>query len=96
MNLIHRKHLNATIMKVGLQKAYNCLDLGYLRLVLHKICLQPRCVAWIMACVTNVNYAVIINGYPTQSFQGWSGTETRFLSFSTLIYLGNGWIEPAH
>lgn len=55
-------------MQVDLQKAYDCLDREYLRLVLYKIGLQPRCVDWIMACIVNVNYGVIINGYPTQFF----------------------------
>jgi len=69
MHSIHKKHLNVVVMKVDLKKAYDCLDLGYLILVLHKICLQPRSMAWIMACVTNVNYVVLINEYPTHFFR---------------------------
>jgi len=39
MHSIHTKHLNASIMKVDLHKAYGCLDWEYLRLVLPKIAL---------------------------------------------------------
>ena len=53
---IHVKKLNAVVMEVDLQKAYDCLDWGYLRMVLHKIRVQARRAEWIMACVTNVRY----------------------------------------
>lgn len=72
MNTIHTKHLNVAILHIDLQKAYDSLDCGFLYLVLSKIKLRPRCVDWIMACVDNVNYTVIINRYPTKFFcVGW-------------------------
>jgi len=49
---------------VDLQKAYDYLDWGYLRLVLHKIGLQLRVVEWIMAYITNIIF-FIINGCPS-------------------------------
>lgn len=69
LHSIHIKKLNAAIMKVNLHKAYDCLDWGYLRMVLHKIGLQSRCAERMMAYVTNVNYDVIINGYPLSFFR---------------------------
>lgn len=59
MHLIHIKHLNAAILQVDLQKAYDCVDWAYLKMVLSKIGIQPRCVDWIMECVINVNFSVI-------------------------------------
>lgn len=56
-------------MKVDLKKAFDYLDWGYLRLVLHKIGIQPPAIDWIMACVKTVQFVVIINGYPISYFK---------------------------
>lgn len=86
MHLIHTKHINAAIMKVDLQKMYDFVDWGYLRLVLCKIGLQPRCVNWVMACVLNINYAIIINGYPTHFFRAGRGLRQHY-SLSPLLFI---------
>jgi len=86
MHLIHLKKLNAAIMKVDLQKAFDCLDWGYLRLVLHKIGIQVGPTKWIMACVTNVHYAVVINGYPTKLFKKGRGLR-QCCSLSPLLFI---------
>lgn len=86
IHLIHVKKLNVVVMKVDLQKAYDCLEWGYLRMVLHKIGFQARCVEWIMACVMNVRYVVFINGYPTCFFGVGQGL-TKGCTLSPLLFI---------
>jgi len=63
----------AAIMKIDLQKAYDCLDCGFMQSLLAKIGLKPNPIRWIMACIENVNYAVIINGFPSPFFRAERG-----------------------
>lgn len=56
-------------MKVDLKKSFDCLDWGYLWLVLHKVGIQSCVAIWIMSHVSNVQYVVIINGYMVTYFK---------------------------
>lgn len=60
-------------MKVDLQKVYDCVDWAFLRIILTRIGLDMKNIEWIMACVSIVQYVVIINGYPTKFFDVRSG-----------------------
>lgn len=73
-------------MKVDLKKAFDYLDWGYLRLVLHKIGIQPSAAEWIMSCVTNVQFTVIINGQPTTYFKAGRGFR-QGCSLSPLLFI---------
>ena len=66
-SMISRK-MDAAIPKVDLHKAYNCLDWGFMRCLLAKIGLNSQSINWIMSCVENVHYSVIINGMPSHFF----------------------------
>eukprot|EP00253_Pinus_taeda_P006854 PITA_06854 len=61
-------NIKAAILKIDLKKAYDCVDWGFLRILLAKIGLKSKGIEWIMACVENVNYSVIINGIPSPFF----------------------------
>ena len=60
-------------MKINIQKAYDVLDWGYLQSLLAKIGLEQGLIRWIMACYENVNYVVLINGFPSPFFQAERG-----------------------
>lgn len=70
---IQKRKRNATILKIDLQKAYDCLDWGFLRCLLVKISLNNGITNWIMACVEMVNFLVIINGIPSPFFSASRG-----------------------
>lgn len=57
----------AAILKVDLKKAFDCVDWGLLRILLAKIGLRKMGIEWVMACVENTNFSVIINGSPHPS-----------------------------
>jgi len=67
------KNIDASILKIDLTKAYDCVDWGFLRILLAKIGLRSQCINWIMACIENVKYAVIINGIPSSFFKAERG-----------------------
>lgn len=86
LHYIHSKNLNAAIMQVDLKKAFDSLDWGYLGPVLHKVGIQSSATKLIMACVTNVQYAVIINGYLMTFFKAGRGLR-QGCSLSPLLFI---------
>jgi hypothetical protein len=67
------KKLKGMILKINLIKAYDRVDWTYLGLILFQIGLPLNVVNWIIACVTFVNFAVLINGSPAGLFKGFRG-----------------------
>eukprot|EP00253_Pinus_taeda_P013144 PITA_13144 len=63
----------AAIYKIDLKKAYDCVDWSFLRILLAKIGLRPKGIEWVMACVENVHFSVIINGIPSSFFKAKRG-----------------------
>jgi hypothetical protein len=66
---IHTKKLEVMVMKLDLQKAYDCVYWSFLCLILTKVGLAVHNMDWIMACVTTVSFAVLINGFPSTFFR---------------------------
>lgn len=62
-------NIEAAIMKIYLQKSYDYLDWGFMQSLLEKIGLKSSSIRWIMACIENVNYVVIINRFPSPLFR---------------------------
>eukprot|EP00253_Pinus_taeda_P032611 PITA_32611 len=63
----------AAILKIDLKKAYDCVDWGLLRILLAKVGLRKKGIEWVMACVENVQYSIIINGIPSSFFKAERG-----------------------
>lgn len=70
---IRSNNIDAAALKIDLKKAYDCVDWGFLRILLAKIGLRVQGINWIMACIENANLSVIINGIPTPFFQAERG-----------------------
>lgn len=58
----------AAIYKIDLKKAFDCVDWAFLRILLAKIGLRTKGIEWVMACVENIHFSVIINGIPSSFF----------------------------
>lgn len=67
---IKDKKMSAFILKLNLQKAYDCVDWDYLRFILIQIGLSVEMVKWIFACYSTASFAVLINGSPSDFFKG--------------------------
>lgn len=70
---IKTKKLPAILLKLDLIKAYDKIDWNFLRLLLLQIGLDQELVCWIMACVTNVQFSVLVNGAPSSFFHSSRG-----------------------
>lgn len=49
-------------MKLDMQKAYNKVDWGFLAALMMKMGFHKRWVNWIRACVSTMEYRVVLNG----------------------------------
>lgn len=78
--------MDMAILKIDLQKAYDCLDWGFLRVMLTKIGLKSHAIDWIMSCVENARYSVIINGIPSSFFLAERGLR-QGCPFSPLLFI---------
>jgi hypothetical protein len=70
---ISKKKIKALVLKLDLQKAYDCIDWSLLRMILHKVGLGIQLTNWIMSCVTSSSFAVLVNGEPSDFFKSERG-----------------------
>ena len=74
------------ILKMDMIKAYGRVNWTFLKLMLLQIGLTVDVVNWIMECVESINYGVLINGSPINSFRGTRGVRQGF-PLSPLLFL---------
>lgn len=82
-----RKNLDALILKMDLVKACDRVNWVYLRLILHQIGLSVEVTNWILACVTTTNFSVLVNGSPSNFFQGSRGIIQGFPLYPLLFLI---------
>jgi len=70
---IKQKNQKALILKLDLKKAFDCIDWEFLRLILHAAGFGEQLINWILACVSNANFAVLINGEASSFFKSERG-----------------------
>jgi hypothetical protein len=80
------KKMSSLILKLDLKKAYDKVSWSFLRMLLIQIGLKWEVVQWIMGCVSSANFAVLVNGSPTNFFKGFRGLRQGF-PLSPLLFL---------
>jgi hypothetical protein len=70
---IKHKNLKALVLKLDIQKAFDNIDWEFLRLILFSVGFGEKFSHWILSCVTNANFAVLINGEPSSFFKSERG-----------------------
>ena len=58
----------AGALQLDLNKAFDRVSWGFLKLILIQIGLPYRDMKWIMGCITSVSYTVLVNGFPIDFF----------------------------
>ncbi|XP_010418622.1 PREDICTED: uncharacterized protein LOC104704195 [Camelina sativa] len=57
------------MVKTDISKAYDRVEWSFLKDILIALGFHDRWIAWVMGCVTSVNYSVLVNGESYGSFQ---------------------------
>jgi hypothetical protein len=70
---IKKNKQKALLLKLDLQKAYDCISWDYLRMVLIQVGFGTLMTNWILACVDSASFAVLVNGEPTEFFKSGRG-----------------------
>jgi hypothetical protein len=70
---IKKKSLKSLLLKLDLQKAYDCINWDLLRMILIQIGLGNDMTKWIMSCISSSTFAVLLNGEATDFFKSGRG-----------------------
>jgi hypothetical protein len=70
---IKQKKSKSLILKLDIQKAYDCVNWDLLCILLLQIGLDCKLINWIMSCVVSTSYFVLINGEATKFFKSGRG-----------------------
>lgn len=73
-------------LKIDLSKAYDRIDWSFLRLLLTHFGFKVEFINWIMGCITNVNFVVLINGAASNFFKSQRGLR-QGCPLSPLLFL---------
>lgn len=73
-------------MKIDLRKVYDCIDWAFLCMLLMKIGLSNMSIEWIMGCISNAHFFVLINGKPTRFFTTGRGLK-QGCALSPLLFI---------
>jgi len=74
------------VFKIDLSKAYDRISWIYLRLLLTHLGFDYSFISWIMGCISNVSYAILINGAASRFFNSQRGLRQGF-PLSPLLFL---------
>eukprot|EP00253_Pinus_taeda_P006972 PITA_06972 len=86
LHSIKQKKKKGSIVKIDLSKAYDRINWLYLRMLLTHLGFNYSFVSWIMGCITNVSFAILINGAASPFFKSQRGLRQGCL-LSPLLFL---------
>lgn len=74
------------VIKIDLSKAYDRINWVYIRMLLTHLGFKYEFIRWIMGCISNVNFAILINGAATPFFKSFRGLR-QGCPLSPLLFL---------
>lgn len=86
LHTIQFKKLKGMIMKVDLSKAFDRVSWLYIRMMLTHLGFPYTFTKWIMCCITNVTYSILINGSASPFFHAERGLR-QGCPLSPLLFL---------
>lgn len=80
------------MIKIDLQKAYDRVEWCYLEQVMEALAFPGKFIAWLTKCLRIVNYTIVINSEPTETFDAARGPRqgdpiSLFLFSIAMVYL---------
>eukprot|EP00253_Pinus_taeda_P023539 PITA_23539 len=70
---VRQKKMKGSVLKIDLSKAYDRINWLYLRMLLTHLGFNYSFTSWIMGCITNVSFVVLINGAASPFFNSQRG-----------------------
>lgn len=68
LHSVQIKNMKGMVLKVDLSKAFDRASLLYIHMLLTHLGFPYMFIKWIMSCISNVPYSVLLNGTPTPFF----------------------------
>eukprot|EP00253_Pinus_taeda_P033560 PITA_33560 len=75
---VKMKKKKGVVLKIDLSKFYDRISWLYLRMLLTHVGFSYPFVSWIMGCITNVSFAVLVNGAASSFFNSQRGLRQSF------------------
>jgi hypothetical protein len=69
LHSIKKKKLKSLVLKLDLQKAYDCINWDLLRVILIEVGLGIMMTNWIMGCIVSLSFVVLLNGEEIYCFK---------------------------
>eukprot|EP00253_Pinus_taeda_P006494 PITA_06494 len=86
MHSVRQKNKKGAVIKIDLSKAYDRIKWLYIRLLLTHLGFKTDFISWILGCISNVSYAILINGATSSFFKGQRGLR-QGCPLSPLLFL---------
>eukprot|EP00253_Pinus_taeda_P031667 PITA_31667 len=83
---VKQKKKKGAVLKIDLSKAYDRINWLYLRLLLTHLGFNYSFISWIMGCISNISFVVLINGAASPFFKSQRGLR-QGCPLSPLLFL---------
>ncbi|EOY04516.1 Uncharacterized protein TCM_019762 [Theobroma cacao] len=90
----HKLHNDGgIILKLDFEKAFDCVDWGYLLCVMQSMGFRQKWCSWIYKCNSTVRVSILVNGFITSEFPMKRGFAKILGNDTSIYFLFDKWLE---